>query len=304
MNTFRRLGFGGFGCVYEGLDLEGGQLVALKHLGKHNDTFEREVSLLSKLSHPNVVCYLDSFSDASSSWIVMELCAGGSLSCLLKRIYVLPVGIVRKYLKGILHGLAYLHRNHIVHCDLKPANILLTPNGIPKLSDFGLSRGQSQKSADASSCGSLRYMPPEGITGTAAADVWALGITVLELLDGADTQFSCNAKGEPLPEWLPETAKDFLRHCLVADPSQRWTCQELLQHQFIRQECADPVLRKPHAPHTTIGHLQRIMDLPDRNTGTLKVGVPEKIECLPGQVMQCHLDASPIDGLFQKRCRL
>ncbi len=127
--------------------------------------------------------------------------------------------------QGVLLGLEYLHSRKLAHCDIKPdglgtvhytstplftlfflgqcraANILLLPDGTPKLSDFGLSHGPGS-SESSSEKGSLRYQPPEGGNPTFAADVWALGITLLEMLNGVDHRavvgaFGCICASDP-----------------------------------------------------------------------------------------------------------
>lgn len=298
MNTLRRLGAGGFGCVYEGIDVQTGEIVALKHLGPRSAMFHHEVDILSHLAHPNVVRYVGSFSEAAASWIVMEYCSGGSLGALLERICVFPVGLAQKYLKGVLLGLEYLHSRKLAHCDIKPDNILLLPDGTPKLSDFGLSHGPGS-SESSSEKGSLRYQPPEGGNPTFAADVWALGITLLEMLNGVDHHGCHSPEGDVMPAWLPGDVQDFLRHCLERDPAKRWTASQLLQHPFMKGDCREAYMRKPFSPSTTMDQLQRLMDLTAEDPPSCAavcgpvMGMPQPPDCLPGQLDQAWGAAVP-----------
>ena len=103
---------------------------------------KKEVSLLRHLNHENIVHYYqtDLSEDLSAIDVLLEFVPGGSLKRILQRFHSLEVSIIRKYAKQLLKGLQYLHENNIIHRDLKSANVLISPSGILKLTDFGSSR--------------------------------------------------------------------------------------------------------------------------------------------------------------------
>ncbi|KAG5469513.1 hypothetical protein LSCM1_02736 [Leishmania martiniquensis] len=199
-NAWRRscdvLGTGAFSTVYRGLSMSG-NLVALKcfQLGARNievHAIVDEVRLFANLHHENVVQYLSLYVSESYVIEIMELVPGGSLDTLLKSFGSLRPESVRRYLRDIVRGLNYLHTANIVHCDIKPHNVLLAMDGQCKLSDFGSAIAR----ATSSICkiddvlemrGTPGYMAPEVARGdvpTMKSDVYSLGITILDLLTG------------------------------------------------------------------------------------------------------------------------
>ncbi|GET91984.1 protein kinase, putative [Leishmania tarentolae] len=199
-NTWRRsydiLGTGAFSTVHRGLSMTG-NLVALKcfQMGARNiqvHAIVDEVRLFAKLHHENVAQYLSLYVSETYVIEIMELVPGGSLDTLLTSFGSLRPESVRRYLRDIVRGLSYLHTANIVHCDIKPHNVLLAMDGQCKLSDFGSAIAR----ATSSICsfdnvlelrGTPGYMAPEVARGdvpTMKSDVYSLGITVLELLTG------------------------------------------------------------------------------------------------------------------------
>jgi serine/threonine protein kinase len=151
----------------------------------------REVDLVKSLSHPSIVKYEGMSRDDSSLSIVLEFAENGSLGQTLKAFGKLNERLVASYVVKILDGLHYLHQCHVVHCDLKAANILTTKTGNVKLSDFGVSlnlrnlRAMEKERKDVA--GTPNWMAPEVIElkGVSyASDIWSLACTVIELLTG------------------------------------------------------------------------------------------------------------------------
>ncbi|CBZ30036.1 putative protein kinase [Leishmania mexicana MHOM/GT/2001/U1103] len=199
-NTWRRsydiLGTGAFATVYRGLSVSG-NLVALKcfQLGARNIEVHAvvdEVRLFANLHHENVVQYLSLYVSESYVIEIMEFVPGGSLDTLLKSFGSLQPESVRRYLRDIARGLSYLHTANIVHCDIKPHNVLLAMDGQCKLSDFGSAIARATSSVGSidnvlEMRGTPGYMAPEVARGdvpTMKSDVYSLGITILELLTG------------------------------------------------------------------------------------------------------------------------
>ncbi|KAK7201365.1 protein kinase [Novymonas esmeraldas] len=218
------LGTGAFSTVYRGLSASG-NLVALKcfRLGARNidvHTIVDEVRLFSNLHHENVVQYLSLYVSESYVIEIMEFVPGGSLDTLLKSFGLLQPESVRRYLRDITRGLHYLHTASIVHCDIKPHNVLLAMDGQCKLSDFGSAIAR----ATSSVCkiddvlemrGTPGYMAPEVARGdvpTMKSDVYSLGITILELLTGKLPWDYAEATASGSPERLTRRKSAAERH--------------------------------------------------------------------------------------------
>jgi len=200
----RELGRGAAGVVYEALDVRTGARVALKRLaaGAGNDVRWREVDILRRLRHANVVQLLGCVRADDALYIVMELADCGSLAAAIKRFGPLQEPLAAVYTAQILRGLAFLAQQGVVHRDLKGANVLVNSNGLVKLSDFGIatiatSEAGAGAAADTEFAGSPFWLAPEQVAetggGTQKSDVWSLGCTVIEMLTGA-------------PPWSPLSA--------------------------------------------------------------------------------------------------
>jgi serine/threonine protein kinase len=153
------LGQGAYGSVYLGLNTDTGQLLAVKQVQlssvrtKHGDqllsALEAEIALMSGLEHENIVRYVGSQRSAAHLNIFLEFVSGGSLSSVLKSFGRFSEKLVKLYIVQILAGLDYLHRHHILHRDIKGANILIHESGVVKLADFGAATRLEQVSMDA-----------------------------------------------------------------------------------------------------------------------------------------------------------
>ncbi|KAI3460612.1 hypothetical protein Pfo_017275 [Paulownia fortunei] len=248
------LGRGSFGSVYEGI-ADDGFFFAVKEVslldqgdeGKQRIIqLEQEIALLSQFEHENIVRYYGTKKDESHLYIFLELVTKGSLLSLYQK-YELRVPQVSAYTRQILHGLKYLHDRNVVHRDIKCANILVDTSGLVKLADFGLAK--AVKLNDAKSCkGTAFWMAPEVVRSQGyglAADIWSLGLTVLEMLTRrfpySDLEWMSAlfriGKGErPLiPDSLSSDARDFMHKCLQVDPSLRPTAAQLLDHPFVKR---------------------------------------------------------------------
>ncbi|XP_044467441.1 mitogen-activated protein kinase kinase kinase ANP1-like isoform X2 [Mangifera indica] len=265
------IGCGAFGRVYMGMNLDSGELLAVKQVliaansaskektQAHIKELEEEVKLLKDLSHPNIVRYLGTVREEESLNILLEFVSGGSISSLLGKFGPFPEAVVRTYTKQLLLGLEYLHKNGIMHRDIKGANILVDNKGCIKLADFGASK-QATVSGAKSMKGTPYWMAPEVIlqTGHAcSADIWSVGCTVIEMATGkppwsqqyqevaALFYIGTTKSHPPIPEHLSVEAKDFLLKCLQKEPNMRPTASELLKHPFVTGECGEshPFLR-------------------------------------------------------------
>ena len=180
------LGSGAFGTVRLGMS-SGGGLVAVKCMTKLQKCQEivEEVGVMADLQHENTVSYLGSGLSHHTAFVVMEWVCGGSLKDVLKSCGgPLPTSVSKRYSQDILKGLRYLHHKGILHRDLKPHNVLVTPEGLCKLADFGASAKLSSALRKQGMVGTPMYMSPESCRGEAvqASDVWSFGITICQLL--------------------------------------------------------------------------------------------------------------------------
>ena len=188
-----RLGAGGMATVYLAEDERLGRKVAVKRL--HSDSpedaarrFEREAKVGASLSHPNLVTVFDTVADDEGVLIVMEYVEGENLAELMARGRIPPeqaVSIIRQVGGALDHA----HQAGVVHRDVKPANILITPDGKAKLVDLGIATAseRTQITAVGTVLGTPSYMAPEQLEGgaiTKSVDLYALGAVAFELLSG------------------------------------------------------------------------------------------------------------------------
>ncbi|MGE0452185.1 MAG: serine/threonine-protein kinase [Vicinamibacteria bacterium] len=192
--VLRILGHGSSGTVYEASEPSLGRRVAIKallpELAREPEVrlrFRREVEVVSALHHPNVVRVFDSGEEAGRPWLAMELIEGSDLAALLHA-GPPPVEWAIDILRQLCDGLGYAHRLGVVHRDVKPSNVRVTPAGDVKLVDFGIARVPgSSLTARGVALGSVQYLAPEQIVGgevDARADVFAVGVLAFEMLSG------------------------------------------------------------------------------------------------------------------------
>ncbi|KAI9671821.1 MAG: hypothetical protein M1831_003349 [Alyxoria varia] len=245
------LGKGAFGSVYRALNWRTGETVAVKKI-KLTDlpkselrVIMLEIDLLKNLNHPNIVKYQGFVKSSESLCIILEYCENGSLHSICKNFGKFPESLVALYMSRVLNGLLYLHEQGVIHRDIKGANILTTKEGLVKLADFGVATKASGLH-EASVVGTPYWMAPEVIElsgATTASDVWSLGCTVIELLEGKPPYHKfqpmqalfriVNDDHPPLPESCSPAVQDFLMQCFQKDPNLRVSAKKLLKHPWI-----------------------------------------------------------------------
>lgn len=267
------LGEGSFGVVYKGLHFPSNAIVAIKIIPKmsndddESEKIKSEIDILSRCDSSYIVGYFECFLREGNAkkqgemWIVMEYCVGGSMSDLLG-VRGIPEECVRAVTASIVLGLEYLHGvANVCHRDIKCGNVLLTEDGHVKLADFGVSAELTNTlNKRKTVVGSPFWMAPEVIREShydGRADVWSLGITVIEMAEGAPPHSNLNPlraifviPTKPAPtladpdSWSPEML-DFVRCCCQKDPNQRHDSALLSGHPFVKQEVL--ALRQMHA---------------------------------------------------------
>ena len=148
--------------------------------------FRREATVLQKLQHPNIVRYYELVREKQMLFLVIEYIVGPTLQQYLFRRKLLPMADAFYIATALATALDFAHRHHIIHRDIKPSNVLLADNGKVMLNDFGVARDGGGTTVTGV-VGTIAYMAPEQISGadvTAAADQYALGIVLWELLTG------------------------------------------------------------------------------------------------------------------------
>ncbi|XP_069665574.1 LOW QUALITY PROTEIN: mitogen-activated protein kinase kinase kinase kinase 2 [Haliaeetus albicilla] len=255
----QRLGGGSYGEVYKARDTGTGELAAIKIIqldpGEDGSGAQQEVSTLRQCRHPNVVAYFGSYLRNDRLWICMEYCGGGSLQEIYLATGPLAEAQIAFVCRETLQGLQHLHTQGRMHRDVKGANILLTHGGDVKLADFGVSAELTSVAKRRSFIGTPYWMAPEvaAVEKTGGydhrCDVWALGITAIELAELQPPLFDLHpmralmlmAKSSFQPPKLKEKSlwspsfHQFLKLALTKNPKKRPTAAKLLQHPFTAQ---------------------------------------------------------------------
>ncbi len=238
------LGRGGFGRVYRSYDPAVGRPVAIKVLTSEGEPellarFRAEAGMTGKLQHKNIVTVFDCGEQNGSPYIVMEYLEGENLQSILQSKRNLGLLEKMRIIYQIAEGLHYAHESGVIHRDVKPANIMLLPNGTVKIMDFGIARlvnGQSTRTRSGDLIGTTSYMAPEQFRGAEAdvrSDIFAYGVICYELLSGVHP-FQANAvsaiiyrimsvEAQPLREIFPECPEplDHLIHRALAKDRDR-----------------------------------------------------------------------------------
>ncbi|MCC3443193.1 MAG: serine/threonine protein kinase [Microcoleus sp. PH2017_03_ELD_O_A] len=243
------------------------QLVALKELSHQKaptSEFLRELWFLITLQHPNIVTCRALEHTATGRYLVMDYCEGGTLRNLLKQDRPLRLLEGLQLVMELLAGLDYAHRRGVVHCDIKPENILLTLGSkgwSPRLSDFGIARRlpeigttrlHQEISPDAT-VGSPAYMAPERFYGlySPMSDIYAVGILLFELLMGyrpfggapGDLRWAHLNQRLQLPDAIPEPLQAIVKKSLEKLPARRFASASQMA-QALRLIMYDPAVRQ------------------------------------------------------------
>ncbi|XP_023171257.2 serine/threonine-protein kinase 10 isoform X2 [Drosophila hydei] len=253
------LGDGAFGKVYKAQHKEHKRFAAAKMCTLEDEEnlsdHMVEIDILSEIKHPNIVELYEAFSIDDKLWMLIEYCDGGALDSIMVELdKALTEPQIAYVCKHMTEGLTFLHKNKVIHRDLKAGNVLLTMEGGVKLADFGVSaKNKHTMQKHDTFIGTPYWMAPELVLCETfrdnpydhKVDIWSLGITLIELaqMEPPNSEMSPMRvllkiqKSEPPkldhPNRWSKEFNDFLKKSLVKDPQQRPSTDVLLQHGFI-----------------------------------------------------------------------
>jgi tRNA A-37 threonylcarbamoyl transferase component Bud32 len=276
------LGEGGMGSVYRAFDRVLKRVVAVKRvrtdriaggdLPRVLARFEREAQAMARVRHPACVAVYDAGLVDGEPYLVMDFVPGRSLAAVIEEGQVDPRQVA-EWGRALAEALQACHDVGVVHRDVKPANILVDPQGKVHLTDFGVAldaRAQTKLTVDRGAVGTLCYMPPEQVLGSgtdARSDVYALGATLYEALAGRppfDAELAVMllrqvVEDEParLRSVVPDVDDDLetiIQTCLAKDKAERYATAQALALDLARYASNEPIMARPSS---TVGRLAR-----------------------------------------------
>jgi len=238
-----RIAIGGMGEVWQATDLVIERTVAIKilkdeYLGDPGflERFRAEARHAALVNHEGIANVYDYGEEDGSAYLVMELVPGEALSALIERERTLPVDKVLDIVAQTASALHAAHTAGLVHRDIKPGNLLITPDGHVKITDFGIARiaDQVPLTATGQVMGTVQYLSPEQASGKPASpstDIYSLGIVAYEMLAGkrpftgesqvAIAMAQINDAPPPLPGAIPEPVRNLVLACIAKQPKDR-----------------------------------------------------------------------------------
>ena len=285
--VLKQLGKGGYGKVYRVKNLKTGEIRACKHLSKLSiknlPKFEREINILKKSDHPNIIKLYEIFESKRSLYLIMEECKGGEVFDKIiehiqnKKMYTEKDAA--NMFQQMMSAVEYCHNNGICHRDLKPENLLYLNQGPEinnpiKVIDFGLSQVISPDRKLKTKVGTAYYVAPEILKGsyTEKCDIWSAGVILYIFLSG-DPPFNgpndnaiynkiSKLKFDyPDKKWskISNEAKDLINH-MIAPEKQRYNAKQVLSHPWLTNAYKynlnnlnfDPIFFKDYAKSTLI----------------------------------------------------
>ena len=258
----KELGCGSFGRVFLARHKKTKVQYAIKAIDKKNKTnieekpyFRRELEVMYKIQHPNVVKLFGHFEDNHYCYFIMEYISKGNVYNLLtlNKKKQLATKVVASIIKDVISATYFLHNMNppIIHRDIKPENVLLNDGIVAKLTDFGWSNYIEEEKERKTVCGTPIYLAPEIIKEKGhdeKVDIWCIGVLLFELMTG-----SIPFQGKDIeslknnilhlkitwPKEMNKDAKDLISKILKLDPSERITLEEMLEHPFFTKYFPD-----------------------------------------------------------------
>ncbi len=258
------LGSGSFGKVTLMTHNVTGAKYAIKSIDKRNKNnqdgkpyFRREVEIMYKAKHPNIVRLFSHFEDDQYCYFVMEYISKGNLYSILSKqtSKCFDAKVVASFMRDLISAVYYLHSMDppIVHRDIKPENVLLAEDGRLKLTDFGWSNYMTENEVRVTYCGTPVYLAPEMIKEIGhdkSLDIWCIGVLMFELLTG-NIPFpgnNMNTLAENIvrtkinwPKDIDFDAKNLISKILKPDPKDRISLPDMLKHPFFTKNVKNPL---------------------------------------------------------------
>jgi 5'-AMP-activated protein kinase catalytic alpha subunit len=249
------IGKGTFGKVKLGMHTLTGEKVAVKILEKarikeaaDSERVSREIHILRKVRHPNIVQLYEIIETSKQIYLVMEYASGGELFDHIVSQTRINEREACRFFQQIVCGVEYTHRLCIAHRDLKPENLLLSYDRQIKVVDFGLSNTYKTGDTLKTGCGSPCYAAPEMIAGKRylgmRVDIWSMGVVLYTMICGylpfEDPNTSLLYRKilnceYSLPKFISPGARDLIKHILISDPDSRYTITQIKAHSWYKQ---------------------------------------------------------------------
>ena len=260
-DVIKQLGKGGYGKVYRVMNKKTKEIRACKHLSKLSiknlEKFQREIEILRKADHPNIIKLYEIFESKRSYYLIMEECKGGEVfDRIIEHIQKKDMYSEKDasiILRQMMSAVEYCHNNGIAHRDLKPENLLYLNDGPEdnnpiKVIDFGLSQVISPQRKLKTKVGTAYYVSPEILNGAYSekCDIWSAGVILYILLSG-DPPFNgpsdlaiykkiAEMKFDfPENKWsrISDEAKDLIKH-MIAPENKRYSAREVMEHAWMK----------------------------------------------------------------------
>ena len=254
----KKIGKGAFSVIYKGTHKISNKVFAIKeisyeNLSKIKNTIKREFTVMKKLNHPNIIKLHEVFfdNDNKNVYLVLDYYEKGDL-CKFLEGKPLKEKYAKKYMRQLALGLEYLHRNNIIHRDLKLKNILVTNSNDIVISDFGFARNGNNETMFDTMCGSPMYMAPEIMNQKVydnKSDLWSVGVIMYELLFGTTPYHAKNMielmkkikrRDVNIPNeyqgLITEECRDLLFSLLNKNPKKRITWESFFEHPWFKRD--------------------------------------------------------------------